>query len=51
MTRNEVLENSAFMIERPSETIVPVPMWLSAGTSCLTSMPKFEPVCSTAPKR
>ena len=46
-TRNEVLEKSAFMIDSPSETIVPVPIVLSNGLSCLTSAPKFEPVCSS----
>ena len=43
-TRNELLENSAFMIDRPSETMVPVPTAARPGISCFTSMPKLEPV-------
>ena len=50
-TRNEVLEYSALMKDSPSETIVPVPTALSMGSSCLTSMPKLEPVCSTGASR
>ena len=50
-TRNELPENSALMIDRPSETIVPVPTTVSVGISCLTSMPKLEPVCSTGVSR
>ena len=50
-TRKEVAENSAFMNDSPSETIVPVPTAASVGTSCLTSMPKLEPVCSSGISR
>ena len=50
-TRKEVAENSALMNDSPSETIVPVPTAASVGTSCLTSMPKLEPVCSTGASR
>ena len=46
-TRNDVLEKSAFMIDRPSATIVPLPIVLRNGVSCPTSVPKFDPVCST----
>ena len=43
-----MVEKSAFMIDRPSATIVPLPMVLRNGVSCPTSMPKFDPVCSTS---
>lgn len=33
--------------ERPSATIVPLPTDTSSGVSCCTSVPKFDPVCST----
>lgn len=46
-TRNEVPENSAFMIDSPSATIVPLPTVARYGVSCPTSVPKLEPVCST----
>ncbi len=46
-SRNEVLENSAFMNDRPSETIVPLPTPLRYGFSCRTSTPKFEPLCTS----
>ena len=46
-TRNDVLEKSALMIDSPSATIVPVPTALRYGFSCPTSVPKFDPVCST----
>jgi hypothetical protein len=46
-TRKEVLEKWALMNESPSETIVPVPTELRYGVSCLTAIPKFDPVCST----
>jgi hypothetical protein len=50
-TRKELPENSALMKDRPSETIVPVPTALSVGISCLTSVPKLEPVCCTGASR
>ena len=40
-------EKSALMIDSPSATIVPLPTELRYGVSCLTSKPKFDPVCST----
>ena len=43
-----MLEKSAFMIDRPSATIVPLPTVLRYGVSCPTSVPKFDPVCSTS---
>ncbi len=46
-TRNDVLEKSAFMMDSPSETIVPLPTEVRYGVSCLSSSPKFDPVCST----
>ena len=46
-TRNDELEYSALMIDSPSATIVPLPTVLRNGVSCLTSVPKFEPVCAT----
>ena len=47
-TRKDVLEKSAFMIDRPSATIVPLPIVLRNGVSCPTSVPKLNPVCSTS---
>ena len=49
-TRKDVLEKSAFMMDRPSATIVPRPMLVRYGVSCPTSVPKFDPVCSTWPR-
>ena len=49
-TRNDVVEKSAFMMDRPSATIVPLPMMLMYGVSCPTSVPKFDPVCSISPR-
>ena len=46
--RNDVLEKSAFISDRPSATIVPLPIVLRNGVSCPTSVPKFDPVCSTS---
>ena len=43
-----MLEKSVLMIDRPSATIVPLPIVLRNGVSCPTSMPKFDPVCSTS---
>ena len=43
-----MVEKSAFMIDRPSATIVPLPIVLRNGVSCPTSVPKFDPVCSTS---
>ena len=43
-----MVEKSAFMIDRPSATIVPLPIVLRYGVSCPTSVPKFNPVCSTS---
>jgi hypothetical protein len=51
MTRNELLENSAFMNVRPSAIEVPVPTEQSVGTSCSTSVPKLEPVCCSGVRR
>ena len=42
--RNEVLENSMFIIDSASATIVPVPMELAVRASCFTMPPKFAPV-------
>ena len=39
------------MIDSPSATIVPRPTVVRYGFSCLTSMPKFDPVCSTVTGR
>ena len=39
-------EYSAFITDSPSETIVPVPTVVRNGDSCLTSTPKFEPLCT-----
>ena len=44
-------ENSAFINDRPSETTVPVPTVQSVGISCLTIVPKLEPVCTTGASR
>ena len=49
-TRNDVLEKSALMIDRPSATIVPLPTMLRYGFSWPTSVPKFDPVCTTWPR-
>ena len=49
-TRNDVAETSEFMIVRPSATIVPLPMMLMYGFSWPTSVPKFDPVCTTWPR-
>ena len=46
-TRKDVLEKSVLMIDRPSATIVPLPMELRYGFSCFTAVPKFDPVCTT----
>lgn len=46
-TRKDVLERSAFIIVSPSATIVPLPIVVRYGVSCPTSVPKFDPVCST----
>ena len=48
--RKDVFEKSALMMDSPSATIVPLPTELRNGVSCLTSSPKFEPVCRT-PRR
>ena len=42
-SRKDVLENSAFIIDSASATIVPVPTELRYGLSCLTLPPKFAP--------
>ena len=44
-TRNELLEYQAFIMDRPSETMVPVPTEVNVGTSCCCCAPKFDPVC------
>lgn len=49
-TRKDVLENSALTMESPSATIVPLPTEHRYGVSCCTSVPKFDPVCSTRDK-
>ena len=46
-TRNDVLEKSALTIDSPSAITVPLPTETRYGVSCLTVVPKFEPVCST----
>ena len=43
-----MLEKSALMMDSPSATIVPLPTALRNGVSCLTSSPKFDPVCRTS---
>ena len=45
--RKDVLEKSAFIMDSPSATIVPLPIEVRYGLSCPTSVPKFDPVCST----
>jgi hypothetical protein len=45
--RNELLEKSAFMIDTPSESMVPLPTVVSRAESWRISVPKLEPVCST----
>lgn len=50
-SRKEVLEYSAFIRDSPSATMVPVPILLRKGLSCLTPVPKLEPVCSTGERR
>ncbi len=45
--RKEVLERSAFMTDKASETIVPLPTVVRYGDSCPSSVPKFDPVCWT----
>lgn len=47
--RNEVLVNSAFIMFRPSEAMVPDPTLLRNGDSWPTAGPKFDPVCTTLP--
>ena len=42
-SRKDVLENSAFIIDSASATIVPLPMELRYGFSCFTWPPKFAP--------
>jgi hypothetical protein len=49
-SRNEVLEKSAFIIFRPSDTMVPVPTEFRNGDSWANAGPKFDPVCSTRPR-
>jgi hypothetical protein len=49
-SRKDVLENSAFIIDRASATMVPVPMELRYGLSCLTWPPKFAPVWTIFPR-
>jgi hypothetical protein len=49
-TRKELLEKSALANDNPSATIVPRPTALRYGLSCFTSVPKFDPVCSTRPR-
>ena len=46
----DVLEYSAFIIDSASATIVPLPMELKNGLSCLIMPPKFAPVCTTRPR-
>ena len=46
-TGTSVAEKSAFMTDSESETIVPEPIVVSSAASCLSSVPKFEPVCSS----
>ena len=50
-TRNEVLETSSFTTFSPSATIVPLPTEVSKGFEVITSLPKFDPVCSTGLRR
>ncbi len=33
------------MSDNPSATMVPLPMELRYGLSCVTIVPKFDPVC------
>ena len=49
-SRKDVLENSAFIIDSASATIVPVPMELRYGFSCFTWPPKFAPVWTILPR-
>jgi hypothetical protein len=46
-TRNDVLEQWALRIDSSLAHTVPVPTETRYGLSCLTSVPKFEPVCTT----
>ncbi len=50
-TRNEVLETSSLITFRPSATIVPVPTEVRNGFVVVTSLPKFDPVCTTGTRR
>src|SRR5215831_12908077 len=45
--KEDVLETSSFTRCSPSATIVPLPTALSDGFACITSVPKFAPVCTT----
>src|SRR5262249_32467156 len=47
VVRNDVLETSSFTRISPSATIVSLPTALRAGCAWFTSMPKFDPVCTT----
>ena len=49
-SRKDVLENSAFIIDSASATIVPVPIELRYGLSCFTWPPKFAPVWTIFPR-
>jgi len=51
VTQKDVLETSSLMIASPSATIVPVPTEHRLGFACSTTMPKFDPVCSTGERR
>jgi hypothetical protein len=46
-TRKALFEKSALINDSPSATIVPLPTETWNGVSCRTSVPKFDPVCST----
>src|SRR5436190_15934671 len=50
-TRNEVLETSSLKTFRPSAVIVPVPTNVRKGLVVVTSLPKFDPVCTTGVRR
>ena len=49
-SRKVVVENSAFIIDSASATMVPLPMELRYGLSCLTLPPKFAPVWTIFPR-
>jgi hypothetical protein len=46
-TRKDVLEKSAVMIDSSLAHTVPLPTATRKGFSCLTCVPKFDPVCTT----